>query len=267
MKPRIGISMNYRTTSEGGERAYLDAKYFDAIAELGAVPIPIVPTDNTILLGAILRNLHGVLFTGGLDLDPALYNQPLHPDTELVHPRRQRFDFMLYEQTCKRRLPIFGICLGIQTINVAHGGSLHQCLTDLDQTIDHEPEEPDKTCTHTIRIRRKSKLHQWLHTDQIVVPTHHRQALAQIGKGLLAVAIAEDGIVEAIEIPQLPFGLAVQWHPESALDAPVNRIILQRFLDAANQQANAPENASKNDKNLTPPEMPRAKLISRVPDP
>ena len=267
MKPRIGISMNYRTTSEGIDRAYLDAKYFDVLAELGAVPVPIIPTDNTILLGALLRDLHGVLFSGGIDLDPALYNQPQHEETQLVHPRRQRFEFMLYEHTRKRQLPIFGICLGIQMINVAHGGTLHQSVADLEQALPHEPDENDGPCTHRIRIRRKSKLHQWLRTDELVVPSHHRQAVAQLGKGLQAVAIAEDGLVEALELTNYPFGLAVQWHPESAVDEPVNRIILKRFLAAAAHQANNPPKPDPQHDGPGPADNPAPRLISRVPGP
>ena len=97
MKSRIGISMNYRTTDSGVERAYIDSRYLDFLAEYEVLPCPIPPTEDTDKLGEYLDGVNGVLFTGGMDLDPGLWNEPMHPKTKLVHPRRQRYDLMLYE--------------------------------------------------------------------------------------------------------------------------------------------------------------------------
>jgi putative glutamine amidotransferase len=172
--------------------------------------------DNIVLLDAVLNQLDGILFTGGVDLDPALWNEQQHEETILVHPRRQRFEFMLYEQAKKRRLPILAICLGIQMINVAHGGSLHQHLPDLDDVIDHGDSGIVK---HPVHLNPESLLFQWFQTEQMQV-------------NLIAAATAPDGIVEAIELPGYPFLLALQWHPEREMNNPVNHTIIDRFLAA-----------------------------------
>ena len=231
MKPRIGIGMNYRTTDDGSECAYLDNHYFDVLAELGVVPLPIIPTEDVILLDAILKQVDGVLLTGGLDIDPSLWDEDLHEETRLLHPRRQRFDLLLLEQVQKLRLPIMVICLGIQMINVAHGGSLHQCLPDVNDEVDHGDEE--HTTTHTVVLEPKTQIHQWLQIDQITVPSCHQQGITRLGKGLVAAGTTEDGLVEIIERPKYPFLLAIQWHIERDMTQPLSRILFDKFLEAA----------------------------------
>ena len=231
MKLRIGIGMNYRTTDDGSECAYLDNHYFDVLAELGVVPLPIIPTEDVILLDAILKQVDGVLLTGGLDIDPSLWDEDLHEETRLLHPRRQRFDLLLYEQVQKLRLPIMGICLGIQMINVAHGGSLHQYLPDVNDEVDHGDEE--HTTTHTVVLEPKTQIHQWLQIDQITVPSCHQQGINRLGKGLVAAGTTEDGLVEIIERPKYPFLLAIQWHIERDMIQPLSRTIFDQFLNAA----------------------------------
>jgi len=231
MKLRIGLSMNYRTFEGRRETAYLDSPYFDALADLGAVPVPLVPTDQVLLLESLLSQLDGVLFTGGLDIDPALWCEGVHPSTRLVHPRRQHSEFLLYEQACRRSLPILAICLGIQMVNVAHGGALVQHLPDDPQALDHG-RGPAGTTVHPVALDPRSRLHQWFLTERLTVPSCHHQGIRRLGSGLLAAAVAPDGVVEAIERPDYPFLLAVQWHPERALNQPMNRTIFEKFLEA-----------------------------------
>jgi putative glutamine amidotransferase len=231
MKPRIGISMKYRTNEDDTEWAYLDHRYFDVIADLGVIPIPIVPVENIVTLNAILSQVNGVIFTGGGDLNPALYDEQAHKKTNIIHPRRQRFELLLYEQTIKQRLPVLGISLGIQLINVAQGGSLHQHLPDLDSEVDHGTS--DKYIpNHLLTLHKKSKLYNWLKVEQISVPSCHHQGINRLGKGLLPAAVAEDGLVEVIELSDYPFLLAVQWHPERDIEMPGNRLIFNKFIDA-----------------------------------
>jgi putative glutamine amidotransferase len=227
MKPKIGISMNYCLTDEGTERAYLDTGYFEYVAQAGAMPFPIPPIENIVLLDALLNQFDGILFTGGRDLDPGLWHESQHEETQLLHPRRQRFEFMLYEQVKKRRLPILAICLGIQMINIAHGGSLHQHLPDLEQAIDHGGVEIAK---HPVLLNPESQMYQWFKQEQIVVNSFHHQAVNRLGDNLLAAAVAPDGIIEAVEEPGYSFLLALQWHPERDPDNSVNSTIMERFL-------------------------------------
>ena len=230
MKPRIGVSMNYARTEGGPERAYLDREYLDLWPRFGVVPFPIALTEDVDQIDAMLDCVDGVLFSGGLDLDPALWGRQQQPETILLHPRRQRFELKLYEMVQKRRLPIMGICLGIQIINVAHGGSLYQHLPDVPGQIDHGRE--GHTATHSVRLDKKGQFFDWLKTDSITVQSCHHQGVDRLGESLLASAVAADGVTEAIERLGYPFLMAVQWHPERDLDNPVNRTIVERFITA-----------------------------------
>jgi len=227
MKPKIGISMNYCVTEDGTERAYLDAGYFEYVAQAGAMPFPIPPVEDIVLLEGLLNQLNGILFTGGLDLDPALWQESPHRETRLLHPRRQRFEFLLYEQAKKHRLAILGICLGIQMINVAHGGSLHQHLPDVKNSISHRGSE---TARHPVLVNPESRLYQCLRQEKILVNSFHHQAIHRLGAHLRAAAAAPDGIIEAVEEPDYPFLLGVQWHPERDISHPVNSAIMDDFL-------------------------------------
>ena len=233
MKPRIGISMNYGVAEYGTERAYIDRRYFEFIDEFMAIPIPIVPTENTVLLHALLSQLDGILFSGGLDLAPALWDEPQHPATQLVHPRRQRFDLSLYELARKRSLPILGICLGLQMINVVHGGSLYQHLSDHPGRIDHGCES--RWSEHALSLNEKSQLRRWLQAEQITVASGHHQGINRLGRGLLAAATAPDGVVEAVELEGYRFLLGVQWHPERCPADSISRTIVEQFIAACSE--------------------------------
>ena len=238
MKPRIGLSMNYHLADEGVERAYLDLPYFAYVEEFGGLPVPICPTDNIVQLDAILSQVDGVLFTGGYDLDPALWDEDLHSETILVHPRRQRFDLMLYQHVTKHQLPVLGLCLGMQMINVAHGGSLHQHLPDLDYDYDVEVDHggEDGMTEHVLKVNTSSRLYELVQTETVKVNSAHHQGVHILGDGLRGSGVAEDGIVEAFERPDYPaFLMAVQWHPERDLSNPLNHAIVESFLEATRQ--------------------------------
>lgn len=231
MAPCIGVSMNYNLTDEGPEQAYLNGEYLDFLLDSGALPFPIAPAKNPDQLDAALDHLDGILFTGGLDLDPSLWQEKPHPKTKLLHARRQQFEFTLYEAVQKRRLPVMGICLGIQMINVAHGGSLYQHVSEFPGKIDHGQE--GRSTEHKVTLDRGSRLFSLLKTDNLAVASCHHQGINRLGNGLLAAAVADDGVVEAVERVEYPFLMAVQWHPERYPDSPISRTILEEFLSAA----------------------------------
>jgi len=236
MVTRIGVSMNYRADDDGFECAYLDHFYFEFLAAAGAVPIPIVPVEDARLLNLILESLDGVLFSGGGDLHPSLWNEQAHGKITLVHPRRQRLEFMLYEKAREKKLPILGICLGMQLINIAHRGSLYQHLPDIDRTIEHGGDGEESE--HEIILNKKSMLKNWLGRDRVTVNSFHHQGINRLGQGLIAAAAAEDGVIEAVEDPQYPFLIAVQWHPERDLDREINNVLVGKFLEAARDNGN-----------------------------
>ncbi|MCF7957091.1 MAG: gamma-glutamyl-gamma-aminobutyrate hydrolase family protein [Phycisphaerae bacterium] len=228
---KIGVSMNYRVTSSGTRRAYIDSPYIDFLADWGVQPVPIAITDSYEMLDRALMGLDGVLFTGGLDLDPVLWDEPLHDKTELVHPRRQKYDFDLYKAVTARHLPIMGICLGLQMINIYHHGSLYQHLPQSPGLVDHGREHHHTS--HSLTLAPESRLYTWLGEKNISVMSGHHQGVCRLGEGLLAAGIADDGVIEAIERPEYPFLIAVQWHPEKDPENPVTRAITENFLNAA----------------------------------
>jgi len=236
MKPRIGISMNYHDADYGAESAYIDLPYFSALEEFGALPFPICPTDNILHLSAVLGHLDGIMFTGGGDIDPALWGERPHKKTKLIHPRRQRFELLLYEQVRKLEMPILALCLGMQLINVAHGGSIHQHLPDLDLDEDVDHGDHNRLAEHNITLDSHSKLTQWVQTQSIIVNSGHHQAVKKLGDGLTSLAVTDDHIIEAYKASNYPFLLAVQWHPERDLANPLNRLIFDKFLQTAAQQ-------------------------------
>ena len=231
--PCIGVSMNYQLTPEGCERAYIDGKYLDFLSDFGSCPMPVAPTDEPDQLETVLDHLDGILFTGGLDLDPSLWNEKPHEKTILIHPRRQKCDFALYQAALNRQIPIMAICLGIQMINVAHGGALFQHLPDDPGTIDHGGE--NSTTDHLVKICKNTKLFDWINAEQITIKSAHHQGvdLNRLGRSLLPAAVACDNVVEALEKPDYPFLIAVQWHPEAEPSNPLNLAIINNFLAAA----------------------------------
>ncbi len=214
--PVIGISA-YREQAQWGkwetEAVVLPHRYPDRVAEAGGVPVllPAVPG-----ISEVIGRLDGLVLSGGGDVDPAVYGAQPHPETTSVRPRRDAAEAELLSAALRRGLPVLGICRGLQVINVAMGGSLHQHLPDV---VDHHghASAPGSYSAHPVRVSAGSELARILGRTQVEqVPSHHHQAVERLGDGLTAVAWSDDGLIEAIELdaPGCPFTVAVQWHPE-----------------------------------------------------
>ncbi|MGC8875347.1 MAG: gamma-glutamyl-gamma-aminobutyrate hydrolase family protein, partial [Chloroflexia bacterium] len=172
----------------------------------------------------------GVLLTGGYDLPPEWYGQELHPRTKLADPQRLEGSRRLAEQAVNRGLPVLGICMGCQLLNVILGGDLIQDIPDLVGTA--VPHSPFGTF-HRVRLDPGSRLFGILEAEDLEVNSSHHQAVGRPGSGLRPVAWAPDGVIEALESEDERFLLAVQWHPERMLDRPEQRALFQAFVDAA----------------------------------
>jgi putative glutamine amidotransferase len=201
--------------------ALLPTSYIGQVTEAGGVPVLLPPVPG---VARALGRLDGLILTGGGDLDPAGYGAEADPRTSRVHPERDQAELELLAAALADELPILGICRGMQLINVARGGTLHQ---DLAPGAGHRP-APGTFGSHPVRIAAGSQLTAILQPDggraelMLNVPTAHHQGIARLGDGLVPVAWAEDGLIEAVELPpgpgQHPFMLAVQWHPEAGQD-------------------------------------------------
>lgn len=216
--PRIGITCSIdhlvRPTGRQDQRLRINMWYLDAVLAGGGLPVPLVDTLEPDLVRQQVDGIDGLLVTGGPDVPPHLYGQTPHPRTSPACDRRAQYDFMVFTESDKRHLPILGICLGCQIINVVRGGTLIQHLDDVPRTPPVYHTDGVDYLRHTVRVKPGSLLHHIVHRDVIEANSSHHQAVDRIGNGLIPTAWAPDGIVEAVEDPSHPFLLALQWHPE-----------------------------------------------------
>lgn len=244
MKPIIGVTSDYnqgdREDMGGKEPTYfLRARYVRAIEDLGGIPIILPLAESTADRRRLLRGLDGVLLTGsGPDLPPRLYGERQRYPFKTVSPRRSTFELALATMALSQRLPTFGICGGMQSINVALGGSLYQDIPgQLDSPLAHRQGPPATELSHTVSITKGSLLHQIVGQTDLRVNSSHHQSVKRVGRGLRASAVAPDEVIEAIEAPPArrhPFFLAVQWHPEFLYERfDLHRRLFHAFLTAA----------------------------------
>jgi putative glutamine amidotransferase len=182
--------------------------YVDALKNAGARCVLLLPQSKE-ELSTLLSFVDGICLPGGYDVDPSYYHQPnLH--SELIEAQIDQLDLDVIEIAQEKKIPIFGICRGLQIINVALGGSLIQDIPK--DILDHNISFKNKTkdSGHFVSIVKESKLHS-LFKEEIEVNSYHHQAIDRLADGLTICAVSSDGIIEAIEGENI---LAVQWHPE-----------------------------------------------------
>lgn len=212
MRPVIGI-----TASVSDDRlSYMQKHaYARAIESAGGLPLILPPSFDVSLIDQTLSLLNGLLLAGGDDIDPALYGEARLPECGLVTPIRDVWELPLCRAALDRRMPVLGICRGVQVMNVALGGTLYQDLQSQRPTaLHHAQQEPPEEVTHDVTLIPGSKLADVLGVPRLRVNSHHHQALKDLAPGLTAVSYALDGLIEGAEMPGHPFFLGVQWHPE-----------------------------------------------------
>lgn len=217
---RLGLTCDDHLPEEnGGVRwpvSRINDAYVRSVLGAGALPVLIPVVADRSALAELLALCDGLILTGGGDLSPSLYGQAPHPKTGPVSLGRDTCELQLFELAQERRLPLFGICRGMQLINVALGGTLHQHLDDCPSVfIRHLQEEDRTTAVHDIEVSAGSLIAQALGSHARVNSLHH-QAVGELGAGLQVTARSPDGVIEAAETKQggcSPI-IAVQWHPE-----------------------------------------------------
>lgn len=236
-KPLVGIT-TYKTNSRAGyPQMSIAEAYLQALSQAGAIPIAIpsgLPNDSLLEL---LSHLDGVLFTGGGDIEPTRYNAIELPQVNEVEPARDRTEFLILDQVVQEGLPFLGICRGIQVVNVGLGGSLYADIANqLPDALKHDfyPGWPRHYLAHPVEVDQSSRLAQILGTTDLQVNSLHHQAIRQLAANLHPIAHSPDGLVEAVELPNHPFGLAVQWHPECLIDQ-ASMSLFRAFVKAASQ--------------------------------
>jgi len=235
-KPLIGI-ISYRSGRDASKAKFsLNEVYVSALSNAGAIPLMIplgLPEDS---LSGLVERLDGVLFSGGGDIAPQRYRSRLHPKVAGVDQDRDRVEISLFGKVIERKLPFLGICRGLQLVNVALGGTLYEDLLEQRPGSLHH-QAPNtwvrSRIIHFVSIDRKSRLFEIMQTLETGVNSHHHQGVRKPGKRLKITAIAPDGIIEALELQQYGFGLAVQWHPEWMQSDPAMRALFSAFVQAA----------------------------------
>lgn len=217
----------------------VNQSYVEAVVRGGGEPLCIVrPDDGRLRL--LLPLVDGVLIVGGHDIDSEYYGEENTEHTQNIDRDRDRLELALICLAVKHRLPLLGICRGMQAINVALGGSLYQdVLTEMPGALFHDhhkdsvtgKELPHSTIVHDVFLKEKTLLHGLVGRATIAVNSLHHQGVKMLGKGLIPSALAPDGLIEAIELPNPPFFLGVEWHPEELTDE-ASQKIFSAFIKA-----------------------------------
>jgi putative glutamine amidotransferase len=217
MRPLIGITSYAEQVRMGvwtEDAAVVPLAYVRAVEHAGGRPIVLPPVEDGI--DETLDALHGVIFSGGGDLDPGLYGAEAHPATDTPKPWRDLPELRLLEAALERDLPVLAICRGSQLLNVARGGDLVQHLPEVVGNERHK-HQPGAYSDHPVSVAPDSRLGGLL-GEHAPVKSHHHQGMGRIGEGLREVAWADDGVVEGLEDPAKRFALGVLWHPEEGPD-------------------------------------------------
>jgi putative glutamine amidotransferase len=236
-KPLIGIGSDVLANPTPGERdsAFVYTTYVDALRRAGAVPVIIPPQPEN--AAAIVDELDGLLLAGGDDCDPAVYGAERHESVDPMDPRRQSNDLSLARIARERGIPTLGICLGLQVMNVAGGGTLIQDINSALQTDIEHASEPSDRGRHGVEIEQGTRLARILGERELDVNSSHHQAIGDVAPGLVVTAHAPDGVVEGLEDPQHPFYLGVQWHPEDMGGEWSADALFGAFVEAAQRHA------------------------------
>ncbi len=212
MKPVIGIACGQEWLGSR-QTLYVHKPYTDAIVTAGGVPVllPIAEVEAEALLNVV----NGLLFPGGIDVDPRFYNEEPIARLGQVDLDWDANDIKLCTKALYNDMPVLGICRGHQLINVAAGGTLYQDIyTEPKTTLKHGQEANFYNPTHKVNVKRDTLLFNLFKKDELWINSSHHQAVKDIAPGFVASAIASDSIIEAIESKKHNFVLGLQWHPE-----------------------------------------------------
>jgi len=224
---KIALSVSQKEKSKGSE-----SPYFRALIECGARPDEVVVVSAHESPAVKASDYDGVLFSGGEDVDPMFYQEKTKYESVHANRVRDEFEFALLDAAMARRLPILGICRGIQMINVKFGGTLIQDIRS-DTNLEREHRQPGSRTerTHNVTVTEPGSALAGAVSGSCRVNSLHHQAIKRLGRGLKVTAHSEDGLVEAVEAAEdYPFLMAVQWHPEELVDHSEQRKIFEEFI-------------------------------------
>ncbi|MDH5506012.1 MAG: gamma-glutamyl-gamma-aminobutyrate hydrolase family protein [Anaerolineae bacterium] len=228
---RNTISKTYKIPMAASPRSYVQA-----VLRAGALPVLIPLGLEPADLKKLLGRLDGVIFTGGGDIETARFKGEAHAEVDDVDTERDEQELQLVEDVVQAQTPFLGICRGLQVVNVALGGTLYTHIADqLEGAVEHTffPGYAWEHIAHAVQVNEGSRLAEIVDSPVLQVNSLHHQGVLELAPNLEAVAKAPDGLIEALELPGHPFGLAVQWHPEWLPEDASMRAIFAALVDAA----------------------------------
>jgi putative glutamine amidotransferase len=237
MKPLIGITTNQSRNTNGQPTIMLMQSYVNAVIQAGGVPVLIPSLITEDGWDAVYSRLDGILFSGGGDIGMEYSPGEPHPRIDDVDLARDSIELKMVQAAASGGKPFLGICRGCQVVNVALGGTLYTHIPDqLPNALDHSyPGNMRTVLVHEIKIDEGTQIAEIFGEPIIRVNSLHHQGLKDIAPPLRVSGHAPDGLVEAIELPDHPFGLGVQWHPEWLTDQEGTRDLFRKFVSAANK--------------------------------
>ena len=219
MKPIIGIAISNRVKSK---KIYsvINNDYIKAVQKAGGIPILIPFSSNIENIKEYIDKIQGIIFTGGEDISPLVYNEDPLKEVECIIEERDRFELELFKEVYEKQIPILGICRGLQLINIALGGNLYQDINfQIPNSYGHAPKNTSRhNLYHSVKIEKDSKLFDIFKTEDLKVNSFHHQSIKKLGTDLKITALSNDGIIEAVESTNEKFLVAVQWHPENLVE-------------------------------------------------
>ncbi|TQJ30670.1 gamma-glutamyl-gamma-aminobutyrate hydrolase family protein [Microbacterium sp. SLBN-146] len=216
-RPVIGLTTYLEQAKQGVwdvRAAFLPEQYFDSVTAAGGIAVLLPPQPGPEeAAGPVLDGLDGLILTGGLDVQPELYGAERHPLTDPARPDRDAWELALLRGAEARRLPVLAICRGLQLVNVARGGTLHQHLPEALGT-ERFRIGGGVFATNTVAVDEGTKLAELIGAGDFQVHSYHHQGVDRLGDGLVATAHTDDGLVQAFESTGEGYLVGVQWHPE-----------------------------------------------------
>lgn len=221
-KPIIGCSTYRKISQDTNVPLFgLMTSYVQAIETAGGIPLLIPLSVDEDALEIILDRLDGLVLPGGGDIDPKHYQGSWHPQLRDIDADRDRVEIFLARKAVEMGKPLLAICRGHQVLNVALGGTMYEDIaSQMPAAIKHDyfMEGPRTHLPHAVAVQPSSRLAHILGGNSARVNSLHHQGVRDLAPSLVATAVAPDGLVEGVEIPDHPFAVGVQWHPENLVD-------------------------------------------------